>query len=327
MNKYHYLILALVVIIINFGILFYISISQKAEPDRTDTEKIIEVFQEPITTDKPTTVTDSITTPVAPATTTIYQIPFLFCCYEQWWDSYKTLETVEVKIYFRTRDAGTIPTQEMMVLENKNSEYYYTSASSDYSSYDRISIYRDINNEVIPALSREACSGLYMHEVLTYLSSQNNWNWKKAVEQFDWSWMNKIVQESKIKNKKIIWSEPSYAWQTVYEDSGLDHWFENWGDTIIIMFATNFPDQVDTSKFYAKAISTKFNMPFGASIQDWYFVDQQIQATSKETEELCRYGYDNGAKYFQIEGTYSGMNPASTYINGIRSCINFISNP
>ena len=91
------------------------------------------------------------------------------------------------------------------------------------------------------------------------------------------------------------------------------------------MFATNFPDQIEASKNYAKHISDKFNIPFGESVQDWYFIDQQKQATSIETDNLCRYGYDDGVKYFQIEGSYAGMVPSSDYIDGIGNCIEFIS--
>jgi len=149
--------------------------------------------------------------------------------------------------FFKTRSSENIPTSDMIFAENKKVMYFYTAISSDFASYDEKDIYLGRNlDQVKGALSRPWCAGPYVHELLTYLSSINSWNWDIAINITDWQYPDSCIYEAWRIGKKEMWSEPSYSWQTVYESEIVDSWLNqtHWKEALIVTFATNFPTQI-----------------------------------------------------------------------------------
>jgi hypothetical protein len=210
----------------------------------------------------------------------------------------------------------------MVFAENNKIMYYYTAISSDFASYDGKDIYLNENLEQVKsALDRPWCAGLYIHELMTYLASVNSWNWNIALNITDWSYVDNCVNEAWQRGKKVMWSEPSYAWQTVYEQRTADHWFNQtaWKETLIITFATNFPTQILNSGEYAYATASRFQNILGESVQDWYFVDQGITTDQTTTEWLGRMGWIARTRYFEIEA--SDMNQYNAFLAGIKNLV------
>jgi hypothetical protein len=235
-----------------------------------------------------------------------------------WYNDYKGWGCA----FFKTRSSESVPTSDMLFAENNKVMYYYTAISSDFVSYDGKDIYLNKNlDQVKAALGRPWCAGLYIHELMTYISGQNSWNWNTAINNTDWDYVNDCVHEAWKAGKKVMWSEPSYAWQTVYERRTADDWFSRteWKEALIITFATNFPTQIWNSAEHAYATASRFQTLLGESIQDWYFVDQGTAATQAGTEWLGRMGWTARARYFEIEA--SNMNPSAAFMAGIESLV------
>lgn len=224
--------------------------------------------------------------------------------------------------FFKTRSSEAVPTQDMVFAENNKVMYFYTAVTSDFASYDGKSIYLDKNlSQVEAALERPWCAGLYIHELMTYISGQNSWNWTTAINSLDWEYLDSLVHEAWQAGKKVMWSEPSYAWQTVYEQRTADLWLNQtvWRETVIVTFATNFPTQICNCAENAYATAARFQMLLGESVQDWYFVDQGLAATQEMTEWLGRTGWTARARYFEVEA--QNMNPSGAFMAGIQSLV------
>jgi hypothetical protein len=224
--------------------------------------------------------------------------------------------------FFKTRSSEAVPTQDMVFAENNKVMYFYTAVTSDFASYDGKSIYLDKNlSQVEAALERPWCAGLYIHELMTYISGQNSWNWTTAINSLDWEYLDSLVHEAWQAGKKVMWSEPSYAWQTVYEQRTADLWLNQtvWRETVIVTFATNFPTQIWNCAENAYATAARFQMLLGESVQDWYFVDQGLAATQEMTEWLGRTGWTARARYFEVEA--QNMNPSGAFMAGIQSLV------
>jgi hypothetical protein len=235
-----------------------------------------------------------------------------------WYNAYKSWGCA----FFKTRSSERVPTSDMLFAENNKVMYYYTAISSDFVSYDGKDIYLDKNLEQVKnALNRPWCVGLYIHELMTYVASQNGWNWNTAVNNTDWDYVNDCVHEAWKMGKKVMWSEPSYAWQTAYERETADGWFNQteWKEALVTTFATNFPTQIWNSGEYAYAMTSRFQNLLGESIQDWYFIDQGIATTQTGTEWLGRIGWTVRARYFEVEA--SDMNPSNAFMAGIENLV------
>ncbi len=147
----------------------------------------------------------------------------------------------------------------MTFAENKKVMYFYTAISSDFASYDEKDIYLGRNSDQVKgALSRPWCAGPYVHELLTYLSSINSWNWDIAINITDWQYPDSCIYEVWRIGKKVMWSEPSYSWQTVYESKIVDSRPNqtHWKEALIVTFVTNFPTQIWYSCEYATHCQT-----------------------------------------------------------------------
>jgi hypothetical protein len=235
-----------------------------------------------------------------------------------WYSAYKSWGCA----FYKTRSSESVPTSDMVFAENNKVMYYYTAVSSDFVSYDGKDIYLSKNlDQVKNALDRPWCAGLYIHELMTYLASTNGWNWNTSVDITDWSYVDSCIHEAWQRGKKVIWSEPSYAWQTVYEQRTADQWFNQtaWREALVITFATNFPTQIWISGEYAYATASRFQNLLGESLQDWYFVDQGITTDQTTTEWLGRTGWIARARYFEVEA--SDMNPYNAFLTGIESLV------
>lgn len=235
-----------------------------------------------------------------------------------WYNAYKSWGCA----FFKTRSSESVPTSDMLFAENNKVMYYYTAVSSDFVSYDGKDIYLNKNlDQVKTALGRPWCAGLYIHELMTYVASQNSWDWNTAIGNVDWDYVNDCVHEAWKAGKKVMWSEPSYAWQTVYERRTADGWFNQteWKEALVITFATNFPTQIWNSAKYAYATASRFQNLLGESIQDWYFIDQGTATTQTGTEWLGRMGWTARARYFEVEA--SDMNPSDAFMAGIENLV------
>jgi hypothetical protein len=240
---------------------------------------------------------------------------------------YWTLEVPSVPIRYRTRWAGTESETEMGLAEEAGVRFYYAAASSDYPQFDGLSLYRDEATEVLPALDRPMCVGLYLHELATYLSGSIGWDWPTAIGIIDWGYLDRIVSAAAARGKRMIWSEPGYAWETIYGDAGAVGWIQGWGDAVVVMFATNFPDQIWNSREYAYALAGRLGIELGDSVQAWYFDDLGIPYDRMTTVWLFALGYGSGARVFQLEGAEGAFDLASPFMQGTTDFIGMVRDP
>jgi len=218
--------------------------------------------------------------------------------------SYQNL--VNPQTNFAMRSMNPDPTTaETNNWEASGRNYFYTTVSSDFpvdKSFNHPSIYTTAA-QAQTVLARPHNKGLYMHEVVSSLASQNNFNWAKAVTKVNFALIDQQVMAAKAAGKKVIWSEPSYGWQYLNQNLGAGYYFNRWGNTLVPMFATNFPTQVDAALTAAKGVATNVvHSDLGESVQSWYFRDQGQAPTDTATLALINKGLSNGAKYYQIEG-------------------------
>ena len=213
-------------------------------------------------------------------------------------------------------------------------KYYWTAASSDYRN-EVGSMYESVA-DASTVLDRSNSLGLYFHEVVSQNAATNGWNWRQAVWDTDWGRLDQMVTKARAVGKKIIWSEPSHAWNAILNDAAARERIRSWGETLVVTYATNFPDQIDSfSKPAAQALASQFGQQLGASIQSWHWFDQMPAATRNSwnlapsgpttpaataaaTVGLSNAGVAAGATYFQFEGTAPDMQPSSPYSTGIR---------
>jgi len=219
-------------------------------------------------------------------------------------DSYQNLVNSQTNLAMRsTNPDPTTPETNNWEAEGRN--YFFTTASSDFpvnKSFNHPSIYTTLS-QAQAVLARPHSRGLYMHEVVSSLASKNNFNWSKAVTQINWTLLDQQVMAAKAVGKKVVWSEPSYGWQYLNQNLGAGYYFNRWGNTLVPMFATNFPSQVDAALAAAKGVATNVvHSDLGESVQSWYFRDQNQVPTEANTLALINKGLSNGAKYYQIEG-------------------------
>ena len=238
-----------------------------------------------------------------------------------------TLEAPSVPIRYRSRWAGTTFETEIGLVEEAGVRFYYTAASSDYPQFDGLSLYRDETTEVIPALDRPMCVGLYLHELATWLSGSIGWDWPTAIGIIDWGYLDRIVSAAAARGKRMIWSEPGYAWETIYGDAGAVGWIRGWGNAVVVMFATNFPDQIWSSREYAYALAGRLGIELGDSVQAWYFDDLGIPYDRMTTVWLFALGYGSGGRVFQLEGAAEAFDPASAFMQGTTDFIGMVPDP
>lgn len=163
--------------------------------------------------------------------------------------------------------------------------------------------------------------GYFMHEMVSLNAACNSWNWANAAEGLDWAKLNAYMIQARAQNKKVIWSEPAQGWAALNNSASFKYYGPQWKDVLVPMFATNFRtpsfDHVPGARSAAVAASTQLGTPLGVSVQSWYFREGYNDLTTAATVKLANMGFEVGAKYYQIEGTYTDMAWGTDYMNGI----------
>jgi len=250
---------------------------------------------------------------------------------------YSELDSPYIDVYMRTMeyDRYADPITEW---DQSGTKYYYTAASSDFENYQNEDLYVPYSH-VYEVLGRSACTGVYLHEVVTYEASQPqcNWNWDQAVDAFNWSWLNSVVSRAKSKGKRVIWSEPAGAWEALMKDSYARSCLQSYGDTIVPMFATNFHCEgsgyhLAQSRDHAGVAAGMIGTALGESHQAWYFIDQEQSVSQSGSLWLGKLGRDHRASIFQFEGDLmdmywdedDGYPYISEYMKGVRDFADWI---
>jgi hypothetical protein len=211
--------------------------------------------------------------------------------------------------------------------------YYYTIASSDFVAFQgQPSIYLTVA-DINAVLDRPACQGVYLHEVLTYLTASNGWNWNAGIAQFNWTantgWLDQVIIHARLRGKKVIWSETSAAWKSVLNSTQSPSpmtFLSTRGDVVRLLWATNFQSSgsgylMTQARDYGAEIAAKCpGMQFGQSHQSWYFTEQGFPVTAASSLALAKLGSDHAGTYYQFEGPTSPvdyLNYGSAYMQGV----------
>ncbi|MBJ7329700.1 MAG: DNRLRE domain-containing protein [Solirubrobacteraceae bacterium] len=195
----------------------------------------------------------------------------------------------------------------MLTWERLGFKYFYTAASSDFRQDTSQPLYVP-EASATEVLGRTNNLGLYMHEVISYNAAVNGWKWKEAAASVDWALIDRWVSAARAAGKKVIWSEPSHGWVAVLNSGAGRYYFKKWGNAVVPMYATNFPDQINSfSKPGATELAAAYGGSLGVSVQSWFFRDQSQAPSINGTFDLAKAGYDAGARYFQIEGAQTDL--------------------
>lgn len=252
-------------------------------------------------------------------------------------DYYK-LQSSNIDLYMRTmeydRYAGPIT-----FWDQTGTKYYFTAASSDFVNSQSQPLYVPYNPQVYEVLGRYACKGVYLHEMVTVLAGQRNWNWDQAVNAVDWTWLINVVSRAKSLGKRVIWSEPAGGWQALMNNTYARGRLQTFGNTVVPMFATNFQCEnsgylMGQARDYAGVAAGFMGTTLGESHQAWYFEDQNTVVTEAGSLWLGKFGRDHKARIFQFEGQEMDMywdedsgNPPyiSEYMKGVWDFANWIN--
>lgn len=283
-------------------------------------------------------------------------------------DAYiKALVNSQTQVAFRT----VLPdwqSGEVTSWSTGGRNWYYTVAASDMVTQKYLpDIYVDPTH-VPDVLNMAGNKGLYMHEVVSYYAQSQHdadvaagirqpgdpFDWPRAVASIDWVKLDSYVTAAKNAGKKVLWNEPDAAWEymesNAFEGPSLQnpvinttaqYYLRKWGDTIVPVFATNFPfkDRISVAMIGAHTFASKSGSPYGESVQSFYFSDQkadpnktaaectyELTPTAKCSYNLINYGYANKASYFAIDGTPDAQQLSSLYMQGITSFASSLSN-
>ena len=163
---------------------------------------------------------------------------------------------------------------------------------------------------------------MYLHEVVawTKVVVNKDHDWSRAAADMDWGRIDGWIMNAKRRGKKVIWSEPSYAWQRLAADSTGRKMLAKWGSTLVPMFATNWETTTLHEMVHARdgasRVARAHGLELGESVQSWHFLEQKLPATAGATLALCEYGYGAGSTFYQFEGSDLDMRPESPYIEG-----------
>ena len=209
--------------------------------------------------------------------------------------------------------------------EKKGFNYYYMSASSDFTVCSGTPNPYRPDSEVYGALAGKYGRGIYLHEFAAIYACVNGWNWAEAVKKINWSRIDQWAMDAKAKGKKVVWAEPAAGWRSLINDPTADSYFRKWGNTLVPVFATNYShaptNKLPEARAGALAAAQRYGIEFGESIQSWYWIDPHWPYTSQDAKVLAEYGKAAGATYFEIEGTTGDMAPGTTYMNGVNAFI------
>lgn len=192
----------------------------------------------------------------------------------------------------------------------------YTVASSDFVSWQARPVYVPAA-DAVEVLNRPKVNSVYLHEVVANYASRNGWVWPAAVDQIDWSLLDTIAKEAVRLRKKFIWSEPAHGWDVLMKNTTAKNFLTAWKISLVPTFATNFPLFMGKNLAEARWAALALGTTMGASIQSWYFRDQNQTPTVQESQNLCNLGRSATAAFYQIEGENSDLAWGSPYMNGV----------
>ncbi len=205
---------------------------------------------------------------------------------------------------------------KLLAWESSGMKYFYTAASSDY---------RFSGSMYAPAASPDAVMartnnlGLYIHQLFTQLTADSSWNWQTGIGKTNWAQIDAWVMSAKAKGKKVVWNEPSGAWNAVKVNTTAMSYFNKWKDTVVVTYGTNFPDQVNSqAKPGAVALASAITAPIGVSVQSFNFTEASpAQAVTRAgVKALAQAGIDAGATYVEFSGSQAEMQLTSQFILG-----------
>lgn len=251
------------------------------------------------------------------------------------WHNYETqyaqLENTKVNLTYRSIEktpAGN--KRDLDLWDTTGYKYYNNVAGSDWASATGNACANIPAAYMDRAYSQELAQrtgslGFYMHEMVSLNAACNGWNWSVATESLNWEVLNQYIVQARAQGKKVIWSEPAQGWHAIMGSATGRHYMSHWRDVIIPMYATNFNttsyNWVPTARDGALQAATTYGTPLGVSVQSWYFRESADALTTSSTVALSKMGYDVGAKYYQIEGTWGDMQWPSgkptVYMQGI----------
>lgn len=240
---------------------------------------------------------------------------------------YQALSGPSKSISYRTVKFD--PQQEIDLFEQNRWAYFLTVASSDFIAHQNSQNLYNYNITQLDTIAQKpGFRGFYFHELMTYRALTSGWDWNVARDTVDWGWIKQIVDIAKKYNKKVIWSEPTYAWKTIYESPPVMDLFAQWGSTIVPMYATNFTQtEINSSKEFAAKVAQKYTLVLGQSHQGWYWqnTSQGTDPTREGSYNLALDGWNSGARYFQFEGNVGDFLWDSAYMLGVRDFTNYLS--
>ncbi|MGD0196594.1 MAG: hypothetical protein ABSC56_01625 [Solirubrobacteraceae bacterium] len=158
--------------------------------------------------------------------------------------------------------------------------FYYTAVSSDFANVGMPLYITQCDGDAALRMSEDR--GLYIHELVAYAASNNGWDWAGAADAItasDWQILNYWVELAAALNKKVIWSEPALGWQALLANSTAQSYFQQWGSTLVPMFATNYDTEssgydMGLARQAAVQAASTYGMSLGESIQSWWFRQQ-----------------------------------------------------
>ena len=203
---------------------------------------------------------------------------------------------------------------KMVGWEAAGLKYFYTAVSSDYRFAGSMYAPAASGDEV---LGRTNALGLYFHQLITQLAADNSWAWQTAIGKVNWALVDQWATTAKAKGKKIVWTEPSHAWDEVKKNTTAMSYFTKWKDTIVVSYGTNFPDQVDTwARPGATAVASAAGSLKGASVQGFNFTDQSQAVTRAGVAALASTALSSGSTYVEFSGASADLQPGSQLLLG-----------
>lgn len=175
-------------------------------------------------------------------------------------------------------------------------------------------------------IQRSGSIGFYMHEMVSLNAACNGWNWPGGADALNWALLDQYVAMARSQGKKVIWSEPAQGWDGILASGAGQAFMARSRDVVVPMFATNFNtasyNWVPTARAGAVRAAQTYGTPgVGESVQSWFFRESPDPLTVDSTAGLAELGYQVGARYYQIEGTWGDMqwpaNAPTPYMQGI----------
>ena len=207
---------------------------------------------------------------------------------------------------------------KMVSWEASGLKYFWTTASSDYGVTAATTYAATADIPVV--LARPNNLGLYYHQLLAGFASQNGWNWQAAINSANWGMLDSWATAAAAKGKKIVWNEPSHAWDEIKKNASAMNYFNKWKGTVVVTYGTNFPDQVDTwARPGALSVAGTSGSLSGVSVQGWNFRDRSVAVTSAGVTKLAKDGLDSGSTYVEFSGASADLQPGSQFLLGAQA--------